>query len=166
MHCTEKLNRNYLRFKGIIYHHFCTCMYICVVLVQTMLICHRSYIEGFCILYFAGNEDINDLVYTWYCDASSRNIEVTGPLIQEKTLQFANELNINSFKASNGWLQSFVTRHNLVFKKMSGERGDINNRTVEDYRRKIPDICEGYPDCDIFNMDETGLFFKDGKNKT
>lgn len=47
----------------------------------------------------------------------------------------------------------------LSVKKMSGERGDVDTKSVSDWKAKLPSVCEGY----LFNMDETGIFFKDDK---
>ncbi|KAG1681435.1 Tigger transposable element-derived protein 4 [Nymphon striatum] len=49
---------------------------------------------------------------------------------------------------------------------MSGKRGDVNNQTVCDWKVKVPKLCEGYDQKNIFNMDETGLFFRDTGRKT
>lgn len=62
------------------------------------------------------------------------------------------------FKASNGWLDSFNKRNNLVFGTMSGERKDVNQKTITDWKSKILNLCQGYDHRDIFNMEETGLF--------
>ena len=74
-----------------------------------------------------GNGDINVLVWEWFQDATPRRINVSGPLIQERALKFASDLNVESFKASNGWLESFKKRHNIIFGTMCGERGDVND---------------------------------------
>ncbi|WAR01585.1 LZTR1-like protein [Mya arenaria] len=47
-----------------------------------------------------------------------------------KAKKYADELDLTEFKASNGWLESFLTRHNIVFKKQGGERGEVNQTTV------------------------------------
>lgn len=44
---------------------------------------------------------------------------------------------------------------------MSGERGNVKTDCVDDVERKLSGICDGYSQKDMFNMDETGLFFKD-----
>ncbi|XP_041378800.1 tigger transposable element-derived protein 4-like [Gigantopelta aegis] len=49
---------------------------------------------------------------------------------------------------------------------MSGERGDVNNATIIDWKAKLPTVCEGYTPQDIFNMDETGLFYRDTTKST
>jgi hypothetical protein len=49
---------------------------------------------------------------------------------------------------------------------MSGERGDVDKNIVENWKEKLPKLCEGYEPKNIFNMDETGVFFKDTTRKT
>jgi kinesin family protein 6/9 len=73
-----------------------------------------------------GNEDINQLCWDWFQEATGRRINISGPLIQEQALKFAKDLGVDQFKASNGWLQSFLKRHNIVFRTLSGESGDVN----------------------------------------
>ena len=42
-------------------------------------------------------------------------------IIRDKALDFAKELNITDFKASEGWLDWWKNRHNVVFRTVSGE---------------------------------------------
>ena len=49
---------------------------------------------------------------------------------------------------------------------MTGERGDIDTTTVDDCKKNLPALCEGYWPEDIINMDETGLFFRETTNKS
>jgi kinesin family protein 6/9 len=48
--------------------------------------------------YINANEEINELSWTWFKDATARRINVTGPLLQEKALKFARELGNDTFK--------------------------------------------------------------------
>ena len=91
-----------------------------------------------------GNDDINDLCLKWFNDCMGRKINVSGPLLKEKALKFAKDLNKLEFKASNGWLESFIKRNNIVFGTMSGERGDVDKNIVENWKEKLPKLCEGY----------------------
>ncbi|KAK6166482.1 hypothetical protein SNE40_023159 [Patella caerulea] len=113
-----------------------------------------------------GSEDVNTLVWEFFKDCRQRNAPVNGPLLQTKALQFAENLELENFKASNGWLRSFLSRHNIVFGCMSGERADVDMGVVDDFKSKVPHLCSGFLPKDIFNMDETGLFYKDGSRKT
>ena len=49
---------------------------------------------------------------------------------------------------------------------MPGERGDIDKNVVENWKEKLAKLCVGYEPKNIFNMDETGVFFKDTTRKT
>ncbi|XP_052271459.1 tigger transposable element-derived protein 4-like [Dreissena polymorpha] len=95
-----------------------------------------------------------------------RRMPVSGPLICAQALRFASDLGIETFKASTGWLASFLSRNNIVLGTMSCERGDVNKDTVYDWKEKLPTLCEGYEPMNIFNMDETGLFFRDTTRKS
>ena len=105
-----------------------------------------------------GNEDINQICWDWFQEATGRRINISGPLIQEKALKFAKDLGVDQFKASNGWLQSFLKRHNIVFRTLSGESGDVNVTIVSEWKSKLPNLIKDYHPRDIYNMDETGLF--------
>ena len=47
--------------------------------------------------------------------ARERNVPTGGFIIREKALDFAKELNITDFKASDGWLDRWKNRYNVVF---------------------------------------------------
>ena len=68
--------------------------------------------------------------------------------------------NCDNFSASNGWLQSFLKRHNIKSSILSGEAADVSEDVLDDWVKRLPSILEGYDTKDIFNADETGLFFR------
>lgn len=43
---------------------------------------------------------------------------------------------------------------------MCGESAAVNSESVEDWKKRLPEIIKGYHPRDIFNMDETGLFYR------
>ena len=97
---------------------------------------------------------------------SRRKLPISGPMLQEKALQFAKDLGNTEFKASNGWPESFRKHNNITFYVKNGEKADVDIAVVEDWKEKLPTLLEGYNPCDIFNMDETGLFFLTTEDKT
>lgn len=57
--------------------------------------------------------DINEIVWNWFTSARKNGVQMSGPMIQEKALQVAQELNVPDFKGSNGWLHSWKSRYNV-----------------------------------------------------
>ncbi|KAI8510179.1 Tigger transposable element-derived protein 6 [Branchiostoma belcheri] len=107
------------------------------------------------------NEDINKLCWQYFCETTVR--PVTGPMLQQQALKFAEQLGVVGFKASNGWLESFKTRHNIVLGFKSAE---IPGTSGDKWADKIADVTTGYSAEDIYNMDETALFFRTTSNQT
>ena len=67
---------------------------------------------------------------------SRRKLTISGPMLQEKALQFAKDLDNTEFRGSNGWLKSFRTRNNIAFYTKSGDKADVGIAVVEDMENK------------------------------
>ena len=104
--------------------------------------------------------DLNEAVFEWFCAARSKNIPISGRLIQEKALLLSAQLDLDDFMASNGWLESWTRRNNIRLSALSGEAAEVNPTVVDDWKARLADICKGYKMEDIYNADETGLFFR------
>ena len=63
-------------------------------------------------------------------------------------------------------LRSFQQRHGIHHAVLSGEAAEVREETVTDWSSRLPDICKGYAKEDIFNADETGLFYRTMPSKS
>ena len=79
--------------------------------------------------------------------------------------KFAKYLNNDAFKASNKWLGLFIKRSNIVFRIMTGGRGDIDTTAVDGWKKRHPVLCDVYSPIDIFNINETGFPFRERNSK-
>lgn len=68
-----------------------------------------------------------------------------------------DQVNEGEFKASNGWLDSFRSRHKL---KQLTVSGDVAEETIEAWQERLKVLLKGYKAEDIWNEDETGCFFR------
>ncbi|XP_053545444.1 tigger transposable element-derived protein 4-like [Bombina bombina] len=113
-----------------------------------------------------GNEDLNKLLWEWFVAARSKNVPISGLILQTQALALAKELGKTDFKASNGWLESFKRRHCIVWNEICGEAKDVDQETVSQWEEKLKMLKEPYATKDIYNGDETGLFFRLLPSKT
>lgn len=110
---------------------------------------------------FCEYADVDKAMIKWVTAARHKNIPLSGPIIREKAIEFAESLGHSDFIASVGWLDKFKRRHNIAGRVVCGESGDINIQTRNDWINNVlPNIIEQYDHNDIFNADETGLFYK------
>ena len=100
------------------------------------------------------------ILYEWFTLATSRNVFPGGPQLQEKAKEIASRLGKPDFKASNGWLEKWKRRYGIKQVIVSGESGDVSDLTVESWKERLPELLRGYKPEDIWNLDETGCFWK------
>ena len=100
---------------------------------------------------------------SWPRHVTAHKFPISEVLLQERALNFATDFGNNDFKASNGWLGSFLPRHNVAFITWKWR---LDNSITDNSKQKLPSLLEDYDPKDIFNMDKTGLFFWQTKNQT
>ena len=84
-------------------------------------------------------------------------------MLKKKQPQPMTEKQTNEdFQASNGWQHRFCDRKKMGSVKLHGEIASADNEGAETYLDKLKDIIEqgGYSEDQIFNVDESGLFWK------
>ncbi|GBM21272.1 hypothetical protein AVEN_149860-1 [Araneus ventricosus] len=60
----------------------------------------------------------------------------------EKAQEISKKLNV---ECSSGWLHKFKLRHGITGKTVSGESGDLDCETVDDWiQNQLPNLIKGY----------------------
>ncbi|GBN68275.1 hypothetical protein AVEN_262340-1 [Araneus ventricosus] len=103
--------------------------------------------------------EINETLIEWLKSARAKNIPISGALMKQKAMEIEDALGTKDFYASNGWLDMFRVRNNVVFRALCGEAADVDEKLCEDWTMRLQFLSAGYADKDISNMDDTGLFF-------
>ena len=79
----------------------------------------------------------------------------------------ANDLGYEEWRCSTGWLDRFKKRHKIVFKNVCGENAAVKDTETEQWKTEVlPKLLEGYSARDVFNADETGMFWRLLPDKT
>ena len=94
-----------------------------------------------------------NVLLQWFKQVQDENIAINGPILKAKAGEFAKNRKIESFSCCEGWLNHFKERHGIIFCAISGESGSITNDIVNEWRKNLPYLNEGYELKNIFNVD-------------
>ncbi|KII73530.1 hypothetical protein RF11_05356 [Thelohanellus kitauei] len=60
-----------------------------------------------------------------------KGVNINDPILKPKSEELDIKLGRNDFKATDGWLSRWKARHYIQFKKAHGEKGSVDNESVE-----------------------------------
>ena len=107
--------------------------------------------------------EIESALVEWILQCQHNGARITGDLICEKAKRFSELRGIpedDHLSFSNGWLSAFLARNKFKAFKAHGESGSANNGAIREALPLLISETNQYALRDIYNMDETGLFYK------
>ncbi|MCP3953123.1 MAG: hypothetical protein GY697_13035 [Desulfobacterales bacterium] len=105
-------------------------------------------------------EDVEEALDAWFRQARSMNINMSGPILHAKTQEFGAELGYKE-EISMGFVNGFKRRKGIVFKNIVGEAKSVPQEAVDAWKSTLlPQLLKDYTPDRIYNLDETGLFYK------
>lgn len=106
-------------------------------------------------------EDMEECLLEWFKQNRAAGMPISGPILIAKAKELAAKMHVpDTFTASEGWVHRFKLRFGITCKKVCGESGAVNPETVSTWKDDLlPALLEDYALKDIFNADETGLFY-------
>lgn len=108
-------------------------------------------------------------LFKWFTEQRKRNISISEELLVQKAKIFFSNLYPNQqFNASRGWISKFRKRYGVRNLKICGEKLSSNENAVQPFRLEFSSIVEGMGilPCQIYNADESGLYWKGLPDKT
>ena len=108
-------------------------------------------------------EKLDESLYIWLRQQREKGSPITGPILLEKAKEFHSLLYGDSgqpFNASSGFQWRFCKRHGIKSLAISGEKLSSNTFAAEKFVQEFPDSIEGYSLDQVFNCDESGLYFR------
>jgi hypothetical protein len=101
--------------------------------------------------------ELESSLMIWFNQALSNKRVITGDVILAKAKRFAELLDINDFKGSDGWVSNFKKRNGIKQYNLHGEASSApSEEIISEERRKLQEILSEFPLEDVYNCDETG----------
>lgn len=123
------------------------------------------------------HEEMETLLLVWINEREMKRDVTSMAIIQEKAREIFEKLKQQTpsssfeeleFKATTGWFANFKRRTGIKNVIMHGESASADKEEADKYCLKFQEFIEteGYLPQQIFNCDETGLFWKRMPNRT
>jgi len=110
---------------------------------------------------------VNDALSTWVTGALAANHIINDKILQLKAREFAHHFPDEAhFKASDGWVEGFKKRNNLRRIRIQGEANSVPLEILPEERDRLRQIIGEYDLANVYNADETSLFFRMPPNMT
>lgn len=106
--------------------------------------------------------DMERALYEWFLQYQDR-VNMTGELILEKAKDIMKLLypqHPPDHQFSQGWLEKFKGRHGIKSFRRFGESGSVDVQDMEMKLEAIREKINQFSMKDVFNLDETGLFYR------
>jgi len=109
----------------------------------------------------AKHPDVEEALFKWFTTYEDK-VDMSGTLIQEEAARTLKKMHPDAppFLFSEGWLSRFKTRYGISSFKQHGESGSVDMEQLEKALPEIREKLSQYEWRDIYNMDETGLFYR------
>lgn len=100
-------------------------------------------------------------MYQWFLTYQDQ-VNMSGDIIKEKTVYFLAELypGYRAFEFSNEWLDAFKNRQGIKFYRRFEESVSVNMALIEESLQQIFLTLDESERRNIYNMDESVLFYR------
>ncbi|XP_071044155.1 tigger transposable element-derived protein 4-like [Parasteatoda tepidariorum] len=94
-------------------------------------------------------DEIKEILVRWLKHARSQNVPISSVILKEKAMEITKD------------------RNSLSFKTICGEAAAVDGDAIENWRNSVlKDILSRFDASNVFNLDETGLFYRLLPDKT
>jgi len=105
-------------------------------------------------------EDVDAALIIWFRQLYEKpDLRIDGEMLLEKACMFAGEIGHES-KPDRGWINRWKKRWRIGKIQKVGEAGGVDLEIVDEWKEgKMTELIRKYKPRDIYNCDETGLFW-------
>ena len=111
---------------------------------------------------------LESCLYLWFSDKVNNKVCISDDLLIAQAKVFGSLIGISDleFSYSRGWLDKYKKRFNIKLHTFSGESGGVDKDAVSKGILMLKEEIIKFKLDDVFNFDETALFYRLQPNKT
>ncbi|CAG8661162.1 26969_t:CDS:2, partial [Gigaspora margarita] len=111
---------------------------------------------------------VEKAINIWVSQVSAAGLVLTDELVKSKGREFGRLFGISEdeLKFSNGWIANYKKRNSLHQYKLHGEAASVPLESLPNERIKLQNLLSQYELENVYNADETGLFYRMLPNQT
>jgi len=111
-------------------------------------------------------EIFEDDLFNWFCVQRSTMKNISNDILSIAASNFAKQYDNHDFKCSYTWLKHFKRRYGIKTRIISGEEQLVDANALSEASPSFFKELEKFDPKDIFNADETALFYRCPPGKT
>lgn len=106
------------------------------------------------------SKTVDEALLVWFKQGTAMKAPINRSILMEKATSLGKEMG-EDFQATDGWLTRWKGRHGIEYKKLHGEKADADEIGASAWIKNVwPTIIEKYDASNIYNLDETGLYYR------
>lgn len=112
---------------------------------------------------------LEEAIILWIKQREANKVPINQDIVKEVAKRLAAKMQLAPEDIplfSNGWMSSFSRRHGLRRIRLHGESASVQEDVISDARPALAELVNQYAPRDVFNFDETGLFYQMAPDKT
>ena len=103
---------------------------------------------------------VEETLAMWSAGMQAKKGIVKDSVLLEKGRFVTERLSCPEFTASAGWLSRFKSSHGISLRLLHGEAASVDTGAVSSARVQLQEVISAFAPCDVYNIDETGLFYR------
>lgn len=107
--------------------------------------------------------DVDETLLLWFKQKQHAGFPLNGELLKLKATEFATALGyeVGEEGITMSWINRWKVRHGITSKIMCGEGNSVDKEVVHDWiEHRLRGVLQMYNQEDIFNVDESALFWR------
>uniref|UniRef100_H3B962 HTH CENPB-type domain-containing protein n=1 Tax=Latimeria chalumnae TaxID=7897 RepID=H3B962_LATCH len=109
--------------------------------------------------------EMEDALFMWFTEVRGRGAAVNDKMLLEKGCVLGERLSVQDFAYSKGWLANFKSRQGINH-HLHGEAASADMTAIVAGHAELQQTLADYSPDNIYNFDETDLFYKLGPSGT